>query len=226
MARLPKGAPTLRDVLREQRRLQRQQGTASSFSRSGMNVAGEGLVASDDFDGDLDSRDAGTKGWAMNGSVAAFGDVLFRPHSIGNDSLATPFLPQVVWQEASNFSVTVAWKTLISTSVTVPDGFTQMSVSAFGRVSAFNSYASADNTDVDYLYAVVKVGDQGSGFYPQVATPNGGSATNLAQRIALIGGLSAGDKVPITLTTSVDFHTWAQNSSNVAQMGADIKWLR
>jgi hypothetical protein len=40
MARLPKGPPKLRDVLREQRELQRKQGTASAFVGTGSTATG------------------------------------------------------------------------------------------------------------------------------------------------------------------------------------------
>jgi len=45
MAKLPKGPPTLRDVLREQRALQKKQGTASPYSGSGFSVGPDGSVS-------------------------------------------------------------------------------------------------------------------------------------------------------------------------------------
>lgn len=42
MARLPKGSPTLRDVLRDQRRQLRKQGTSSPFDGTGIAVGADG----------------------------------------------------------------------------------------------------------------------------------------------------------------------------------------
>jgi len=67
MARLPKGTPTLRDVLREQRRQLRSQGTSSPFTNSGLAVTAPGVVD------------------------ASQATVLFAPSSIGNDALASPY---------------------------------------------------------------------------------------------------------------------------------------
>ena len=44
MAKLPQGPPTLRDVLREQRALQKRQGTSSPFDGTGITVGADGSM--------------------------------------------------------------------------------------------------------------------------------------------------------------------------------------
>ena len=221
MARLPKGKPTLRDYLREQRRAQRQQGYSSSFARSGMNVTKPGEVASDNFDGDLDAEDAGSQGWAMNGDRAAFGDVLFRPGSIGNNSLANPVAPNIIYKIQSGFSLTTAGATLFSNDLVVPDGYSSLVISGSGKVHAFNNTPS-----LDYLYSVWSVNDIAGANIPEACAGNGGSITSITPMSVILTGLTSGETVRVHINANTSFSGWASNPGNVAELSGSILWFR
>lgn len=221
MARLPRPTQDLGSFLREQRRLQRQQGYASGFTRSGMNVTKAGEVASDNFDGDLDAQDAGTQGWAMNGDRAAFGDVLFRPGSIGNNSLASPVAPNIIYKRVSGFALTSTTTTLFNNNLTVPDGYTSLLVQATGKVHAFN-----DTSGLDYLFSQWVIENTAGANIPEACSGSGGSITSLSPMAVILTGLTTGQTIDVHLTASTSFGTWASNTGNVAELSGSVLWFR
>lgn len=196
----------------------------SPFFGTGFHPTADNGIASDNFDGDLNAGSAGTKGWAMDADQAAFGELILRPGSIGNDALTDPVIPGSVWVASTSFSVAVAWNTVASQTVTVPAGCTRLEADVRARVTAFYNNVG---TGVDYLYARLTVGGQSSGFYPLAVTDSGGSGTNHVFRNVLLTGLTPGATVSITLEGSTSFNSWAgPTTNNEAQIGASLRWLR
>lgn len=225
MGRLPNPhGMTLTGYLREQRRQIRQQGSASSFTRSGMNVIDAGQVASDDFDGDLANRDPGTIGWALGSNLAAFGDLIVRPRSIGDDSLSSLVRASFVGKSDGGFAVPVAGIKVASGSLTVPDGFT-------GALVTVTCNATAKNTDAatDYLYvssSIIAGGwseATGGEAYAQAAAS--GYATASASGAGNFTGLTPGDVVTCAVRVR-SAAGWSAQGSNIANMNATILWFR
>jgi hypothetical protein len=186
-----------------------------------MHANGNGGIDSDNFA-------AGTSGYSFKADGnAEFNDLTLRGGIIGNDALTNPVVPGSVWSEASNFTVSPTWTTVIATDVTVPAGCTAASIHAQGRVTAFYNNAGT-GSGVDYLFAHLYVSSYSSGFYPKAATDNGGSGTNQVFRDAVLTGLTPGSTFAIDLQASTNFNTWTSPSSpgNQATLGATIQWYR
>lgn len=221
MSRLPRPTQDLGWFLREQRRLQRQQASASSFSRSGLNVTGPGEIASDDFDGDIPNRNAGTQGWGASGGTLAAGDLLLRPRSIGDDSLSSLVTPDLIYKATSGFALTKAGADVAADAITVPEGYTSAVVTATARVFGYNNTAA-----VDYLNAQLHIDQYGGQSIPSVATANGGSATNEPPLSVVLYDLTAGQQIPFGVFAWSGFANWATNSGNVAEISGSIIWFR
>jgi len=224
MGKVPPTRRLLSNEIRKDREAARASRNASPFFGTGIHPTGNGGMESDAFDGDLDTDDAGSTGWAFNDQKVALGEVILRPGSIGNDSLTNPVVPAAVWATASAFTVSPSWSTVITRSLTVPAGFTSAIISAKGRVTAFMNQDSPAN--VDYLYAVLFVGGDSSDYYPVVVTDLGGSGTNHVFRDSVLTGLTPGGTVTLTLQASTDSETWTAPAYNTALMGASVQWLR
>jgi hypothetical protein len=222
--------------LRKQRSTLTNKGTL--FEGTGIHFPSPGVVQVDgamQVTGSLDvdstinvDGDATFNGDTTIGGNAAITGTLSLPAGIiDNDALANPVKVGGVWQSASNFTVAVAWSDVISTDVTVPDGFTACTVQANGRITAFYNNAGT-GSGVDYLYAHLYVGTATSGYYPLAVTDNGGSGTNQVFRHAIFTGLTPGDTLNFTLQASTGFNTWTSPTApgNQATLGASISWYR
>jgi uncharacterized coiled-coil protein SlyX len=129
--------------------------------------------------------------------------------------------PGVVFGVAANFAVTTTETAVISSSITVPPGFTKAVVSVTGRVIAVNN-----NTTADYLSVHTTI----AGYYaynmPLLCLANGGSGINVAP-FAFVGtGLVAGSTIPITVTAKSQTANWATNIANQADISGSIIWFR
>lgn len=175
-----------------------------------------GALQSDDFDGDLDAGDPGTTGWAMNATRAAFGSILLRPNSVGNDILTNPVIPAEIAVETSGWSNTAGNPGYVkaTTTLTAPAGCTQ------GLVSV-NMYAQANHSSgEDYMR-----------LYPEI----GGSQGRPGGKIVHSG---SGDQVNIGMTklvaaTSITINarlwtTWTVGAAgdNIATITGSVLWLR
>lgn len=226
MAKQPDPFPSLLARIKRIEEMLRRFLNSSPFFGTGFHPTADNGIESDNFDGDLNAGDAGTRGWAMDSDQAAFGELILRPGSIGNDSLTNPVLPASVWETASNFTVDTSWTTVITKNLTVPAGFTSAVISAKGRVTAFMNQDSVD--DIDYLYAVLTVAGNSSDYYPLAVSDNGGSGTNQVFRDVVLTGLTGGGTVTLALQASTGFETWTSPSSpgNIAKLGASVQWYR
>jgi|SRR5665647_1346576 len=152
-----------------------------------------GFLQSDDFDGDLDTGDAGTTGWAMNASRVAIGELFLRPGSLGNDMLAHPIAQDSDWGTTSNFPVTGTWTERASATIVVPAGFTRMQFYAIASVTARNDVGSTQYLMARIRSQVNGAGELYGGVEAMATVPNAYWATVLAPQnwgMAVVGGAS------------------------------------
>lgn len=130
-------------------------------------------------------------------------------------------MPQAIYAQTSNFGLRITSATVLSTTITVPAGFTSAAVSVVGRAFAINS-----TTSVDYLYADARIaGTPGHGL-PIVATASNGSALNVAPYSKVLTGLTPGSTFVIAVNAATSFASWAADSSNSADLSGIINWYR
>ena len=168
------------------------------------------------FDGDT----------TIGGNAAITGTLSLPNGIINNDALASPVIPGSVWQQASNFTLGVAWNAVINYNLPVPAGVTSASISAKARVTGYYNNPGT-GSGVDYLYSILYVGSVDSDYYPLAVTDNGGSGTNQVFRDVVLA-VTPGGVVNFQFQVATGFNTWTSPSSpgNKAQLGADVKWFR
>jgi hypothetical protein len=210
----------------------------SAFMGTGMHPNGAGGLDSDNFDpthgfsfkdtGDAEFNGNVDIGGTLNvtGNTVIGGTLSLPAGIIDNDALANPVVPASIWEQASGFTVGVAWGTVITKAVTVPAGCTKLVASGKARVTAFYNNAGT-GTGVDYLYADLTIGGLDSDFYPLAVTDNGGSGTNQVFRDVVLTGLAPGSTVTFYVDASTGSNTWAgPTTNNEARLGASLLWFR
>ena len=193
----------------------------SPWSGSGAKVDGKGGIQSDNFDGDLAAGDPGTTGWAMNAWRAAFGELLLRPGSIGNESLTNPVIPKFLYDATSGFGLSPTIAHVRRTTITVPDGVTSAIVSVTARIYAVN-----DTAGLDYLYCQANVAGYNGNAFPTPASGSNGSGTNVSPFSVLLTGLAPGSTFTVDIDGLTAFGTWSPNAANQADVAGTILWFR
>ena len=105
MAQMPDPFPSLLARIKRIEDRLNQRLASSPFFGTPIRPQADGSVQSDDFDGDLSTDNAGTKGWALSSLKAAFGELILRPGSIGNDALTNPTVAEAVYAQVTNFGL-------------------------------------------------------------------------------------------------------------------------
>ena len=221
MARQPDPIPGLIKRIEKLENDARRQRNSSQYTNTGMAPDGFGGVQSDDFDGDLSNADAGTTGWAMNAQRAAFGELILRPGSIGNDALTNPVVPQYIYDYTSNFGVGTTMSHIRRTSITVPAGVTSAVVSVVGRIYAVN-----DTPNLDYLYCQTNVAGFNGIALPAPATGSNGSCTNISPFATTLSGLTPGSTFTVDIDAQVAAAPWSVNVYNQCDVAGTILWFR
>lgn len=222
MGKLPPTRRSLTGEIRKDRENVRAQRNGSPFFGTGFHPTGNNGIESDDFDGDLDTGDAGSRGWAFNSIRAAIGELFLRPGSLTNDSLASPVATAVAHADASDFTLSPGASVAKATAtVVVPTGYTRAMVTATAAVSAFNP-----NTAYDYLFCAALIQDDTTRGYELPVTVNPSeSGIAMHTATALLTGLSGSFTVKAACSTSsLDWLTSV--SGNVANIDASIVFLR
>lgn len=223
VSKLPEPTRLFTERIRKIEENQRRINNSSAFSGTGFHPTADNGIASDSFDGDLDAGSAGTTGWAMDADSAAFGELILRPGSVGNDSLTNPLQPIRVHDDASGFNANTAWATRLSVSATVPAGFTQLLIQNIA-----SSVTMTNNTGtIDYLYVSVNVSVGALGGFslgsPDVAPGGSGVATDL--RTGLLTGLTPGATLTFSGDVSTAFGSWS-GGTGVGNLDVVGLWLR
>jgi hypothetical protein len=201
----------------------------SPFYGTGMKPDGRGGVVSNDFDGNLDDLNAGTKGWALNSARAAFGELLLRPGSIGNDSLTSPVDGKVGNVGASGFSLTAgSFAELAGQNITVPAGFTQALVTAGASVFSYNPNTTGGSNGAggDAIYCYAACGVQTSHANPVGVSGNGGYANSFSSAGFEFTGLTTGQVLRLSVYGCSAYQNIASHPDNYANAYASVIWLR
>jgi hypothetical protein len=129
-------------------------GGSVTINNGDLVVTGTGLARSGNFV-------AGTSGWKLSPSGnAEFNDITLRGGIIGNDALTSP--ADGGWANAQDSSVTLAFPlttVVLSSSISVPSGFSQALVKMTAIVGGTNGNAGPDNIYCTPVIAGV-TGDQ------------------------------------------------------------------
>jgi hypothetical protein len=189
---------------------------------------GLGGVQSTDFDGNLDTSDAGTTGWAMNAQRAAFGELILRPGSIGNDSLTNPVSGEVRNVTGTGFALAVSFVELAGADVVVPDGFTTLLAKADADVFAYNpnTAGGSNGTGGDAIYSMVQLGSQQGKQKPVSVSGSGGYQTSYSGAGFQFTGLTPGQTLRLSCFGSSAYQSFAANANNNASVSALLLWLR
>jgi len=228
MSKRPEPRRTLTGEIRKDRAQVARMLRSSPFFGTGIHPTGNGGMESDDFDGDLDAGNPGTRGWAFNSLRVAIGELLLRPGSIGNDALANPVTPGVVNVRATGFALPVAYTEVASVDVTIPSGCTRVLANMTGWVQGYNVKTTGGNntTGGDYVYARVKAGSsQSAANMPAGVSGNGGTSCATMGLGSLLTGLTPGGTLHFAVMGASDY-VIAAHANNDALLTGTLVWLR
>jgi hypothetical protein len=126
----------------------------------------------------------------------------------------------VVYGTTANLTLTTAWTTLKTATITVPGGMTSAAVSVTSRVYAINSTGAPDWFQARTIIA----GTNGNSF--PLLCPAGGSGLNVAPLAVDLSGLVPGTTFTIMTEAMSTTAAWATNAANTAEISGSILWFR
>lgn len=188
----------------------------------------DGILQGSGFDGDLDTNDVGTTGWAMSGSKVALPEVLLRPGSIGNEILTSPSAPQAIYTSAQGFSLSATLTNVLTSTVPVPSGFTKAAVTLTARAYAVNPNTTGGNNGAggDYLYSQANINGFNGYSLPTGVSGGNGAGTNVSTYALVLSDLAAGSSITLQCAAQTGLLSWAANATNTADLSATIVWYR
>jgi len=235
----------IKRYVRQQTRQIERQASSSAFNLSGTSVTAEGVVTVDgehhvvgalvvdgietvngplavhgtaDFDGDT----------TIGGNAAITGTLSLPNGIINNDALANPIKVQSIQLDVSNFAVTTSWATLVSSTITVPAGFTSAAVTVTGQVGCYNTHTTggSDGAGSDFLLCRPFVGAvEGIPIGAQFPGNNWwGNTVTLLSTVKT--GLSGGDTFLVGVGASVDYQNMTAFAAHEATLSGNILWFR
>ncbi|NNM45137.1 hypothetical protein [Knoellia koreensis] len=228
MATQPDPFPSLRRRIEALESEVRTLRSRNPFFGTGFHPTANNGIESDDFDGDIDAADAGTKGWALNAARAALGELILRPGSIGNDALTNPVGVGAIFDFLQGFSLTTALTNIRTTNLVVPPGFSRAAISIATRVYAINPRTTGgyDGAGGDYLYGQANISGFNGFALPLAVSGSGGSGTNVSPFSVVLSDLDAGSTIPVQIAAATNFASWAANPANTAEVSGSVMWFR
>lgn len=229
MSQLPEPWRRLDKEILKIREQMRRMRNASPFFGTGIHPTGNGGMASDEFDGNLDTRNAGTKGWAFNGQRVALGEVILRPGSIGNETLTNPVSASAANPSATGFALTTTYKVLASVDMTIPEGFTRVLVHLTGSLYAVNPNATGGSNGQGGDAWNVQLGTNpgyGSYVYPVGVSGLNGFASAHADVSFALDNLVSGSTIQVQVWGASSYQNVAADPTNVASASASMIWFR
>jgi hypothetical protein len=186
-------------------------------------------VQSSDFDGDLATDNAGTKGWALSSLKAALGALILRPGSVGNDALTNPLVKQRIRNSATNYAAPSGdWTLVCSVNATVPAGFTGVMAIANGYnfVRNTNTTGGSNGTGGNLVYT--QVGFNGVFTDPEgwPLSGSGGFTGSGVSDTFDVTGLTGGQVLTLSLYVGVGFDTIPADSLTRGFVSAGLFWFR
>jgi hypothetical protein len=156
----------------------------------------------------------------INGAASITGTLDLPAGIIGNDALASPVQIGTASNGLNNYAITTASTVRASVTLTVPDGFTEVVVTATATAMGQNSTATTD-----YLYAMAVIqGISGGELYTAAGAGLGVGLASPFQHT--LTGLTGGDVITVSVATRAGFNTWAAATANQANVYATAYFLR
>ncbi|WP_427130294.1 hypothetical protein [Pseudarthrobacter sp. S9] len=154
------------------------------------------------------------------GSVTINGNLSVPNGSIGNAALQNPISPLATHAGANSFGLaTGANVQLLSTTISVPAGFTQALVFATATLHAYNNNAGADDA-----YESVFINGTSVGASSQVTAAAGASTSLPASGTLLVTGLGASFAVVVKCSSGAN--AWASSANNFINLDVMTIFLR
>ena len=217
-------ARRLRDMERDIAELR-----ANTLGVNGIVIGDRGSLRTADFDG-TDFAHPGTKGvyLASESGVGKLvvNDILLRGGIIGNDALTSPVTTTSTAANTQPATFTTVANTVItSTTITVPAGFTKVTLLCAAIAAGINPGGAADN-----LWAGIKVSIPGGFSNGSYALPMGvqaGFSTMNAENYnVVITGLVGGQVITIQATAWTTVAGWAPSGNNIVTLNATALFTR
>jgi len=221
MSRLPSTGPSLQRYLRQQARTAQRQQQSSAFNLSGTSVVAENVT---EVDGTLNV----VGNLNVSGPAVITGTLSLPAGIINNDALANPTMGQKVYASAQNFAPSTTLTTVLTTTITVPAGFTTADVDVIARVYAINpnTTGGSNGAGADYLNVRPSIASF-DGFGLQLATGgSNGSNINVAPVATVLTGLTPGGTFNVTAKVVTMFLAWGANTDNTVILSGLISWGR
>ena len=169
----------------------------------------------------------------VTGPMVVGGTLSLPAGIIDNDALTSPTKSQMVQTDATNFALTTTYTTKVTSTITVPAGFTAAVIAITGRVLAFNtnSTGGADAAGADYLRARPSIAGVVGIPLPLVVAGSNSSVVNVAPMATVLTGLTPGGTFTITVEVKSDYQSWAANALeangwNKVVLSGIISWSR
>ena len=190
------------------------------MSVDGQIVVGEGDVHSADYV-------PGTSGWATKGDgTAEFKDITL--YDLPNSMLASPTKPEGIYDGASGFAISTTNANKLTTTLTVPDGFTAAAITVTARVFVINpnSTGGYDGAGGEYVYGEANIAGFNGYAFGLGVSGNNGSGTNVSTFSAVLTGLTPGGSVLVQAAARTAFATIAASPNNIAELSGIATWYR
>lgn len=206
---VPAGDDWIKQELRELRRRLDELASADVLRTAGMEtepdllrvVGSLNTTGAMDVDGTMNVDGDAT----FAGSVSITGPLELNPGSIPNDWLLNPLTPGSNYNSVAGYGLTTTQSTIVSTTLTVPAGFTKAYVTGLGT-----AYFVNPTPNVEYVYARVYIEAPGQSWWGarplSLVGPNNGSANLSPNRIVTMTGLTGGQTITVSLRGFVDFN--------------------
>ena len=207
---------------KEQQEIDRQLRSRSAFTGTGMHPNGLGGIESDNFV-------AGASGYKFDYTGnAEFNDLTLRGGIIGNDALTNPTAPGVVWADLHNFGLSTTLTNKLTSTITVPAGFTTAAVSVVGRCFVYNPNTTGgyDGAGGDYLFAQTNVAGYNGNTLPLAMSGSNGSATAVSPFSTVLSGLTPGGSFTVQMAASTYYAPVAADPGNTIELSGSILWFR
>lgn len=223
MSKLPEPPRTITGEIRRDRQQARRSRNSSPFFGTGFHPTGNNGIESDDFDGDIDTGNAGTKGWSFNSLRVVIGELILRAGSLTNDLLANPSSFGFGGNSGQGFSVGTSGVAKTSIAIPIPAGFSRALVHCTVNASANNTTAA-----YDYLYVSAGIDLPGSlggiGGEAFSGVDTGGWGNAAASAAGNYDGIGSGS---IVLSCRVRAGAaWAADAANIANVDGTVVFLR
>jgi hypothetical protein len=210
----------LRELEQAVQRLQTSRRLESaSIGAGGLTVKADGSIRSDEFDGDLERFDPGSRGWALGNDAAVFATLVLRDRLITDDALAKPVDVGGAGASSLGFGLSTTGTDVVTAVVEVPVWAGRALVWAWANASVGNQSGSAD---FGYIRAAID-GTAGGEMY--AATSDGSWSNIFASAQRVITDESLGSTISVACRMRSNSGSWPALGPNIANVDAAAIFL-